>query len=102
MPPFVSPGTGRHPDNPTRTIMNTPSSTGSAQINGLHLYYEINGEGAPLVLLHGGVNPSEMFGAPLVEMAKTRKVLAVHLQGHGLTKDTDRPWSFEASADDIA
>ena len=82
--------------------MNTPSFTGSAPINGLDLYYEIHGQGAPLVLLHGGVNPSEMFGAPLLEMAKTRKVIAVHLQGHGLTKDTDRPWSFEASADDIA
>jgi hypothetical protein len=63
--------------NPKRTIKNIPSSTGSARINGLDLYYEIRGEGASLVLLHGGVNSSEMFGAPLLEMAKTRKVIAV-------------------------
>lgn len=82
--------------------MNRPVSSAYAPINGLDLYYEIHGAGAALVLLHGGVNPSEMFGKPLAEMAKTHKVIAIHLQGHGLTKDIDRPWSFEASADDVA
>jgi pimeloyl-ACP methyl ester carboxylesterase len=84
------------------TTMSTPSSTAYAPINGLELYFEIHGEGSPLVLLHGGVNPSEMFGQPLAEMAKSHKVIAIHLQGHGLTKDVDRAWSFEASADDVA
>jgi pimeloyl-ACP methyl ester carboxylesterase len=82
--------------------MNTAASTGRARVNGVELYYEVHGEGAPLVLLHGGVNPSEMLGAPLTEMAKTHKVIAPHLQGHGLSKDSDRPWSYENSADDVA
>lgn len=58
---------------------------------GLELYYEIHGEihgaGEPLVMLHGGVDPSATFGVPLVEMAKSARVIAVHLQGHGRTKD---------------
>lgn len=70
------------------------------------MYYEIHGEvhgeGEPLVMLHGGVDPSAMFGAPLVEMAKGARVIAVHLQGHGRTKDIDRPLSYEAMADDVA
>lgn len=80
----------------------TPGSTGRVDVNGVALYYEIHGEGTPLVMLHGGVNPSDMFGAPLAEMAKTYKVYAVHLRGHGFSSDADGPWSYEQMADDVA
>lgn len=82
--------------------MRTPESKGYAKVNGVELYYEIHGDGPPLIMLHGGVTPSEMFGAPLAEMARTHKVVALHFQGHGLSKDGSRPWSFEAFADDVA
>lgn len=52
-------------------------------------------------MLHGGVNPSDFFGAPLAEMAKTHQVYAIHLRGHGLSTDTDEPWSYEQMADDV-
>ncbi len=80
----------------------TPESTGYAQVNGVELYYEVHGDGPPLIMLHGGVTPSEMFGAPLAEMAKAHKVVALHARGHGLSKDSSRPWSFEVFADDVA
>lgn len=83
-------------------VVRTPESKGYAKVNALELYYEIHGEGPPLIMLHGGVDPSEMFGAPLTEMAKTHKVVALHAQGHGLSKDGPRPWSREAFADDVA
>lgn len=70
-------------------------------VNGVELHYEIHGEGTPLLMLHGGVNPSDMFGAPLAEMAKTHKVIALHLRGHGLSTDADTPWSYEQMADDV-
>ena len=82
--------------------MSTPTSTARVAVNGVDLYYEIHGEGAPLVMLHGGVNPSDMFGSPLAEMAKTHKVYAVHLRGHGFSTDTDEPWTYEQMADDVA
>ena len=82
--------------------MRTPESKGFASVNGVELYYEVHGDGPPLVMLHGGVTPSEMFGAPLAEMARTHKVVALHYQGHGLSRDGSRPWSFEAFADDVA
>lgn len=80
----------------------TPDSKGYASVNGVELYYEVHGDGPPLVMLHGGVIPGEMFGAPLAEMAKTHRVIALHAQGHGLSKDASRPWSFETFADDVA
>lgn len=76
--------------------------SGFAPVNGLNLYYEIHGEGQPLIMLHGGVSASESFGRNLTELAKTRKVIALHLQGHGRTKDIDRPLRFESMADDVA
>ena len=78
------------------------ASSGFAPVNGLSLYYEIHGEGPPLIMLHGGVSASEAFGQNLTELAKTRKVIALHLQGHGRTKDIDRPLRFEFMADDVA
>ena len=73
-----------------------------AIVNGLKLYYEVRGDGEPLILLHGGVGASEMFEPMLPTLAKTRKVIPVHLQAHGHTSDTNRPLRFESMADDIA
>jgi pimeloyl-ACP methyl ester carboxylesterase len=75
---------------------------GYVAVNGTQIYYEVRGEGPPLVMLHGGVTPSEMFGAPLDAMAKHFKVIAIHARGHGLSKDTAAPWSLEQDADDVA
>ena len=73
-----------------------------AAVNGLQLYYEIHGEGEPLILLHGGVGAIEMFGEALPLLAEGRRVIAVDLQAHGRTADIDRPMTFEAMADDVA
>ena len=82
--------------------MRTPESKGHARVNGVELYYEIHGDGPPLIMLHGGVTPSEMFGAPLAEMARAHKVIALHARGHGLSADGSEPWSYEVFADDVA
>ena len=80
----------------------TTARTGYAPVNGLELYYEISGEGAPLVLLHGGFGATEMFGGLLPTLTAEHQVIAVDLQGHGRTADIDRPWRIESMADDIA
>jgi pimeloyl-ACP methyl ester carboxylesterase len=82
--------------------MSSPSSTGKVPVGGAEIHYEVHGDGPPLVLLHGGVDPSQTFGAPLAAMARTHRVIAIHLRGHGLSTDTDAPWSAETMADDVA
>jgi len=87
--------------------MHTPSArapvaSGYADVNGIRLYHEIHGQGRPLVLLHGGLMTIGEMSMPLGILAKTRKVIAIELQGHGRTADTDRPLSFETMGDDIA
>jgi pimeloyl-ACP methyl ester carboxylesterase len=73
-----------------------------ANVNGLRLYYEVHGTGAPLVLLHGGVAGLAMLGTILPALTASRQVIAVELQGHGRTADVDRPLRYETMADDIA
>jgi len=72
-----------------------------ADVNGQHVFYSVHGAGKPLILLHGGINP-DSFGSNLAELAKGRQVIAVHLQAHGRTPDTDRPLRCETLGDDVA
>ncbi len=81
----------------------TPGKTAYASVNGLKLYYEVYGTGKPIVLLHGAFNTIDMaFGALIPQLSKTRQVIAAEMQGHGRTADIDRPFSFDAMADDVA
>jgi pimeloyl-ACP methyl ester carboxylesterase len=73
-----------------------------ALVNGLQLYYETHGNGRALVLLHGGLMTIDLnFGPVLEPLAASRHVIAVELQGHGHTADTDRPMTIEALASDV-
>lgn len=79
------------------------STSGYASVNGLKMYYEIHGTGAPLVLIHGGGSTIQTsFGRVLHSFAETHKVIAVELQAHGRTADRDKQLSFEQDADDVA
>ena len=80
-----------------------PVQSAYAQIGPLRMYYEIRGQGAPLLLLHGGGSTIQTtFGAVMPAMAKTRRIIAPEQQGHGHTADVDRPLSFRQMASDTA
>src|SRR4051794_5949477 len=76
--------------------------SGYAPVNGLRMYFELHGSGRPLVVLHGSFMTIELMGRLVPELAKTRQVIAVELQGHGHTADVDRPITYEGLADDVA
>lgn len=79
-----------------------PVSGSYADLNGINLYHEIYGQGEPLVLIHGGLTTISEIQGWVRPLAETRQVIAVEMQGHGHTADTDRPMSFATMADDIA
>jgi pimeloyl-ACP methyl ester carboxylesterase len=71
-------------------------------INGIDLYHEVHGTGPPLVVLHGGVlNAETCFGAMIPQLAERHQVIAVDLQGHGHTADSDRPVTLATFAADV-
>jgi pimeloyl-ACP methyl ester carboxylesterase len=78
-------------------------TTGYAPVNGVEMYWESRGSGGtPLVVVYGGYGLTSMFSDLLDDLADRRRVVAIELQGHGHTRDIDRPFSFEAFGDDIA
>ena len=79
-----------------------PVSSGYADVNGINLYHEIYGEGEPLVLIHGGLTTISEMQEWVQPLAQTRQVIAVEMQGHGRTADTNRPMTFATMGDDIA
>lgn len=91
---------------PTPTGPQAGTSTvvrsGYADVNGLHMYYEMHGSGTPMVLLHGGMLTIELNFASLIPtLASRHQVVGVELQGHGRTADSGRPITPAALAGDV-
>lgn len=79
-----------------------PAGSGYVPVNGIKVYYEVFGEGKPIVLLHGAFMTIEMnWGQLIPELSKTRKVIAIELQGHGHTPFSDRKLDFATLASDV-
>jgi pimeloyl-ACP methyl ester carboxylesterase len=79
-----------------------PFNSGYAPVNGIRVYYEVYGEGRPLVLLHGAFYTIDMnWGQLIPELSKTRKVIAIEMQGHGHTPYSDRELSITTLASDV-
>src|SRR5688500_7593268 len=72
------------------------------QINGMQMYYEVSGNGDPLIVLHGAYMNIPTMGAIIPKLATTRTVYALELQGHGRTTDINRPITYPNLADDVA
>ena len=87
----------------TPTNDSLPFKSGYSDVNGIKMYYEIYGEGKPLVLIHGGGSTIQTsFGRVIPLFSKDRQLICVELQAHGRTGDREAALSFEQDADDVA
>ena len=76
--------------------------SGYSEVNGLNMYYEIYGEGKPLVLIHGGGSTIQTtFGNIIPLLLQHRQIIAMDLQAHGRTGDRSTDLSFEQDAEDV-
>ena len=73
-----------------------------ANVNGMKMYYEVLGEGDPLIVLHGAYMNIPNMGEIIPALAETHKVYAIEMQGHGRTNDINRPITYPNLADDVA
>ncbi len=82
------------------------AKSGYASVNGMKVYYEIQGQGSsdtlPIVVLHGAYMNIPSMGAIIPKLAEIHKVYALEFQGHGRTNDIDRPITYPNLADDVA
>lgn len=79
-----------------------PVRSGHVPANGVSYYYETYGKGAPLLVLHGGLGSTDMFGPILPALTQGRQVIAVDLYGHGRTALTERPINLVDMGNDLA
>jgi pimeloyl-ACP methyl ester carboxylesterase len=73
-----------------------------AKVNGIEMYYEVFGEGEPLLLIHGGAATIESWYEQIPAFSKKFKVIAVDGRGHGRTPDGEGPINFKVMAADYA
>src|SRR5215207_1200787 len=84
------------------TVVQAQATGHRVNINGMRMYYEVSGTGDPLVVLHGAYMNIPTMGAIIPRLARTHKVYAVELQGHGRTPDIARAITYPNLADDVA
>lgn len=74
----------------------------TVKLNDAELYYEIYGEGEPLVLLHGNGGSIQEFYKQIPELSKQFKVIAVDTRAQGNSKDfTKGDLNYKIFADDV-
>lgn len=72
------------------------------QLNGINMYYEVKGQGEPLVVLHGDLSDTQVMGDVIDAFSKEYKVIAVDRRAHGRTTDVkDKPLMYADMADDV-
>ncbi len=86
------------PDEPP---MPKATETGMADVNGIKLYYAIYGSGPPLLMLHGGLGHSDVWGNQIPAFAEKYKVIAVDSRGHGRSTRDAQPFGYDLMTDDV-
>jgi pimeloyl-ACP methyl ester carboxylesterase len=79
----------------------TPAGT-YIEANGLRMYYEVHGEGGPLLLIHGGTATSQSWASHLPAFAEQFWVFAPDSRGHGRTDNPTGDLGYRAMAEDVA
>src|SRR3712207_162315 len=72
------------------------------EANGLRVYYEVYGEGEPLLLIHGGTATSRSWASHLPAFAEHFRVFTPDSRGHGRTDNPTRELGNRLLADDVA
>jgi pimeloyl-ACP methyl ester carboxylesterase len=85
---------------PTPTLP-SPTRSGSARVNGVHIWYATFGRGTPVILLHGGLAHSSYWGLQVPALAQHHEVIVMDSRGHGRSTRDDRPYGYDLMADDV-
>jgi pimeloyl-ACP methyl ester carboxylesterase len=79
--------------------MVTPRRQGNVDIDGLAVFYETEGDGETIVLLHGGLADNSTWAAQFSGLSPHRHVVAPERQAQGHTPDRPGPLTYRAMTD---
>lgn len=80
---------------------NNPAAGHYVSTRGIRLYYEVYGDGKPVLLLHGNGGSIASMGNQIPFFEQQYKVIAVDTRSHGKSIDNGDSLSFEMIADDF-
>ncbi len=75
---------------------------GFASVNGVRLYYEVYGQGTPLLLIHGTGQSIDAFRHQIPFFKEGYKVVVMDCRGRGRSSDTNVELTYQLQASDIA
>jgi pimeloyl-ACP methyl ester carboxylesterase len=73
----------------------------TVNLNGIDIYYEVYGEGPPLLLLHGGLANGTYFAYQIPVLAQTHQVIVMDSRGHGRSSFDETQITYEVMANDV-
>lgn len=79
--------------------MATPRTHATIDIDGLAVFCETEGDGEPIVLLHGGLADNSTWAAQFAGLSPSRRVVAPERQAQGHTPDRPGPLTYQAMTD---
>ncbi len=88
------------PTATTSTATARPAK-GLAPVNDIQMYYEIHGNGTPLILLHGGLGNTDSWENQIPILSRQYKVIAVDSRGHGRSTFSEQQIGYALMASDV-
>lgn len=76
--------------------------SGTADVNGIDMYYAIygDGEGVPILMIHGGLAHADVWAAEVADLMTDHKVIVADTRGHGRSTNDGSAYSYDLLAQD--
>jgi pimeloyl-ACP methyl ester carboxylesterase len=84
---------------PEPPAMPEPAESGMAPVNDIQMYYAVYGEGEPVLLIHGGLGHTDIWGFQVPALAADHQVIVADSRGHGRSTGSEQ-FGYELMADD--
>jgi len=98
---FSSAGAQRWKQLPPTPELPKADRSGTAAVNGVHIWYAVFGHGSPIILVHGGAGSSRYWGLQIPVLAREYEVIVLDSRGHGRSTRSGEPMTYHLMADDV-
>ena len=87
---------------PTAPEMPEAVKSGTAEVNGIGMYYAIYGDddGVPILMIHGGLAHAEVWAAEVADLLTDHRVIVADTRGHGRSTNDGSAYSYDLLAQD--
>ena len=87
---------------PTPPPMPEAAESGTADVNGISMYYATYGtdDGTPILMIHGGLAHGDIWAGQVADLSQDYRVIVADTRGHGRSTNDGRAYSIDLLAKD--